>query len=392
MMWRDGEILTLRRNWGPPGRRCAELVVRVIAAPSRADSLQVDRRLRAIAYETVTGIPGVGEEVRMDVSALDRGLGTGGHAMVVARPGVLPEDPVREGHLVKARYMPDQVMVAGVDEQGAVHHELLCAPIDDLTLEGTPVVIADLHSALPAILAGARATRGAHDQVRAVYVMTDGGALPLAYSRTVAALRRVGWLAGTVTSGQAWGGDVEAVSVHNALLAARHVLGADLVVLAQGPGNLGTDTPWGFSGVACGDAVNAVAVLGGRAIACLRVSQADARERHRGISHHSMTAYGRVALTAADIVVPGLPGALGEQIDAQARELCGPRPRGARHHRVDTGVDGLTEVLEEAQNATGIRLSTMGRGLHEDTAAFLAAAAAGRYAETLLHEQAPEAA
>ncbi|MFC2659792.1 DUF3866 family protein [uncultured Actinomyces sp.] len=392
MMWRDGEILTLRRNWGPPGRRCAELVVRVTAAPSRADSLQVDRRLRAIAYETVTGIPGVGEEVRMDVSALDRGLGTGGHAMVVARPGVLPEDPVREGHLVKARYMPDQVMVAGVDEQGAVHHELLCAPIDDLTLEGTPVVIADLHSALPAILAGARATRGAHDQVRAVYVMTDGGALPLAYSRTVAALRRVGWLAGTVTSGQAWGGDVEAVSVHNALLAARHVLGADLVVLAQGPGNLGTDTPWGFSGVACGDAVNAVAVLGGRAIACLRVSQADARERHRGISHHSMTAYGRVALTAADIVVPGLPGALGEQIDAQARELCGPRPRGARHHRVDTGVDGLTEVLEEAQNATGIRLSTMGRGLHEDTAAFLAAAAAGRYAETLLHEQAPEAA
>ena len=392
MMWRDGEILTLRRNWGPPGRRCAELVVRVTAAPSRADSLQVNRRLRAIAYETVTGIPGVGEEVRMDVSALDRGLGTGGHAMVVARPGVLPEDPVREGHLVKARYMPDQVMVAGVDEQGAVHHELLCAPIDDLTLEGTPVVIADLHSALPAILAGARATRGAHDQVRAVYVMTDGGALPLAYSRTVAALRRVGWLAGTVTSGQAWGGDVEAVSVHNALLAARHVLGADLVVLAQGPGNLGTDTPWGFSGVACGDAVNAVAVLGGRAIACLRVSQADARERHRGISHHSMTAYGRVALTAADIVVPGLPGALGEQIDAQARELCGPRPRGARHHRVDTGVDGLTEVLEEAQNATGIRLSTMGRGLHEDTAAFLAAAAAGRYAETLLHEQAPEAA
>ena len=392
MMWRDGEILTLRRNWGPPGRRCAELVVRVTAAPSRADSLQVDRRLRAIAYETVTGIPGVGEEVRMDVSALDRGLGTGGHAMVVARPGVLPEDPVREGHLVKARYMPDQVMVAGVDEQGAVHHELLCTPIDDLTLEGTPVVIADLHSALPAILAGARATRGAHDQVRAAYVMTDGGALPLAYSRTVAALRRVGWLAGTVTSGQAWGGDVEAVSVHNALLAARHVLGADLVVLAQGPGNLGTDTPWGFSGVACGDAVNAVAVLGGRAIACLRVSQADARERHRGISHHSMTAYGRVALTAADIVVPGLPGALGEQIDAQARELCGPRPRGARHHRVDTSVDGLTEVLEEAQNATGIRLSTMGRGLHEDTAAFLAAAAAGRYAETLLHEQAPEAA
>ena len=392
MMWRDGVVTGTRTVWGPAGRSCAELDVEIVGAPSGADGLLPGQRVRAVAYEALTGLPDVAERVRLEVSALDRALGTGGHAMVSSRLDVLPPDPPREGHLVKARYMPDQVMVAGVDEQGAVHHELLCAPIDDLTLEGTPVVIADLHSALPAILAGARATRGAHDQVRAVYVMTDGGALPLAYSRTVAALRRVGWLAGTVTSGQAWGGDVEAVSVHNALLAARHVLGADLVVLAQGPGNLGTDTPWGFSGVACGDAVNAVAVLGGRAIACLRVSQADARERHRGISHHSMTAYGRVALTAADIVVPGLPGALGEQIDAQARELCGPRPRGARHHRVDTGVDGLTEVLEEAQNATGIRLSTMGRGLHEDTAAFLAAAAAGRYAETLLHEQAPEAA
>ena len=384
MMWRDGTVLALRRSWGAVGRRCVELDVRVGAAPAGATAMTAGEELRAVAYETLTGAPEPGERVRLEVSALDRELGTGGHAMVCARLDVLPEDSARAGHLVKARYMPDQVVVAGVDEQGTEHHGLLASPVDDLVLGGRPVVVADLHSSLPAVLAGARATGGARAPVRAVYVMTDGGALPLPYSRTAAALRGAGWLAGTVSAGQAWGGDVEAVSVHNALLAARRILGADLIVLAQGPGNLGTDTPWGFSGVACGDAVNAVAALGGRAVACLRVSQADARARHRGVSHHSLTAYGRVALAAADVVVPALPGPLGERVAAQARGLCGPRPVGARHRYVEVGVDGLLEALEAAQRDTGVRMSTMGRGLREDAAAFLAAAAAGRHAAGLL--------
>ena len=34
-----------------------------------------------------------------------------------------------------------------------------------------------------------------------------------------------------------------------------------MTVVAQGPGNLGSGTRWGFSGVACGEAVNAVAAL-----------------------------------------------------------------------------------------------------------------------------------
>ena len=100
--------------------------------------------------------------------------------------------------------------------------------------------------------------------------MTDGGALPAAFSRTLAGLRPS--LAGTVTVGQAWGGDLEAVTVHSGLLAARHVLGADLAVVTQGPGNLGTGTPWGYSGVAAGEACNAVSVLGGEAIGALRIS------------------------------------------------------------------------------------------------------------------------
>ena len=100
---------------------------------------------------------------------------------------------------------------------------------------------------------------------RAAYVMLDGGALPAWFSRTAAGLRRrAGW-PGPSPSGQSFGGDLEAVTLHSGLLAARHVLGAELAVVAQGPGNLGTGTRWGFSGVAAGEAVNAAAVLGGRA-------------------------------------------------------------------------------------------------------------------------------
>ena len=197
--------------------------------------------------------------------------------------------------------------------------------------------------------------------------MLDGGALPAWFSRSAAALTQAGWLAGTVTVGQAFGGDLEAVSLHSGLLAARHVLGAELAVVAQGPGNLGTGTRWGFSGVAAGEAVNAAAVLGGRPVGSLRISEADPRPRHRGISHHSLTCYGRVALARADIVVPELAGEFGAQVLAAAQPLA------ARHNLVRVSVAGLAEILRDCP----VQLSTMGRGLDQDLAYFLAAARRG---------------
>ncbi len=324
--------------------------------------------VRALAYPALTGTPRPGDRVLLNTAALDLGLGTGGYALVIAIPDRLPPDQDGPGHLVKARYTPLQAIVAGADEPGSPYYEAL-RDADDL--DGMPVVIADLHSALPAILAAYRAERGGRPLV--AYVMLDGGALPAWFSRTIAQLRELGWLAGTVTVGQAFGGDLEAVTLHTGLLAARHALGAELAVVAQGPGNLGTGTRWGFSGVACGEAVNAAAVLGGRPVGSLRVSQADPRERHRGISHHSLTAYGRVALASADIVVPELPGDLGAQLVAAAAPLA------ARHRLVPVSVSGLTEILRDCP----VRLATMGRGLDDDPAYFLAAAAAGRHAASL---------
>ena len=238
--------------------------------------------------------------------------------------------------------------------------------------------MADLHSAVPAILAGLRESL---PQVRAVYLMTDGGALPIAFRAPWPGwgVRPAAW-PGTITVWSGCGGryGVRQANVHTGLLAAAHVLQADVVIVAQGPGNLGTGSPWGYSGVATGEAVNATAALGGRAIAGLRVSEADERERHRGISHHSLTAYGRVALAAADLPVPLLGGEFGDDVLAQARELAAGS--GGRLTLREIDVAGLVDALASSP----VQLSTMGRGLGQDKACFVTSAAAGRFAATLL--------
>ncbi|MDR0366410.1 MAG: DUF3866 family protein, partial [Bifidobacteriaceae bacterium] len=208
---------------------------------------------------------------------------------------------------------------------------------------------------------------------------TDGAALPIAFSKTVATLKSTGAIATTITAGQAYGGDVEAVSLHSALLAAKHVAKADIAICIQGPGNLGTDTKWGFSGVAAGDGVNAISILGGRPVGCLRVSGADARPRHHGLSHHSLTAYGSVALRPAALAVPLFEGdlaALGTAVVAAAAPLA------ERHRLIEVPLDGLWEALAQTPG-----LSTMGRNLDQDPAAFGAAAAAGRLAFAVFQDR-----
>lgn len=363
ILWREGRIVTPLRQW----RGAVEYEAEVYDPRSRTWS-----SCRALAYPELVGTPEPGDLVLLNTTAVELGLGTGGYAMVTAVPHRIPTDPpLGPGHLVKGRYTAQQTVVLGVDEQDSPHHGEL-READDL--DGMPVIVADLHSALPPVLAG---LRDARPGVRVTYVMTDGGALPAWFSRTVAGLHEAGWIEACITVGQAFGGDLEAVTLHTGLLAAQRVCGADVAVVIQGPGNLGTGTRWGFSGVAAGEAVNAAAVLGGRAVAALRVSQADGRDRHRGVSHHSLTAYGRVALAPADVVVPLLPGEFGARVDEQAAVLGAPQ---GRHRLVRVPVDGLHEALA----GTPVALSTMGRGLDDDAAAFLASAAAGRHAATLL--------
>ncbi|QRV03023.1 DUF3866 family protein [Arcanobacterium phocisimile] len=361
MMYRRGKIISLRRSWG---QTCEYNVL-----------LDDGRQVRALGYVPLVGNLDVDDDVILSGSAFERGLGTGGYMMIVIAPNKLPADPPSQpGHIVKARYTPQQYMVQGVDEQESDYHELLA---DAESINGMPVIVADLHSALPAIVAGIRET---NPELTIAYVMTDGGALPAWFSMAGAKLTELGHIRGTITCGQAFGGELEAVNVHSALLAARHVWHADIAIVAQGPGNLGTGTRWGFSGVACGEALNAVHTLGGQPIACLRLSNADMRGRHFGISHHSLRVLRDVVKVGCDVAVPQisdtLHGLVSETwltaMDDDLREL-------ATFKLCTTRLVEIDRLYETLQNSP-VPLKTMGRGLDEDVTSFIAAAAAGRFA------------
>jgi hypothetical protein len=269
------------------------------------------------------------------------------------------------GHIMKLRYTPYQARCLAVEEEASPYHDLLR---DADSLDGLPVVVAELHSMLAPAAAGARAVLG--PEARIVYIMTDAAALPLAFSRTVPELKEKGLLKSTITSGQAFGGDLEAVNIFTALLAAKWILKADVAIVAMGPGIVGTGTRFGFSGVEQGQIVDAVNCLGGRPVAVLRLSAADPRPRHNGVSHHSLTALGRVAQTRTTIVLPRLE-------DASFQELVGRQLTRAgiasRHHLVTAPGEPGLNLLEKL----GIKVHSMGRCPADDPPFFLAAAAAG---------------
>ncbi|WP_158606562.1 DUF3866 family protein [Paenibacillus ginsengarvi] len=278
----------------------------------------------------------------------------------------------QRGHIVKLRFTAAQRAVLSVEEKSSPHHDVFAEPRG---LDGMPVLIGELHSMLPVAAAW---LRGAETKrpLRLSYVMTDGAALPLAYSRHAARLRREGFLDGMVTCGHAYGGELEAVNVYTALLAARHIQRADIVIAAMGPGIVGTGTPFGHTGTELAELIHAAAALGGVPIAIARVSFADTRERHIGISHHSLETLGKLTLVRSTVALPaGLP----EPQEALLRRQWEASGCAERHELVWEPAAGPAEA-ERRLAAYREPVTTMGRGLRDDPAFFCSVCAAAQQA------------
>src|SRR4051812_40612077 len=113
IQWREGRVLRERGRWAG----AVELDVAVVGAPGYLDEvLGEGGSCRALAYPALVGEPGRGGLVLLNPTALEAGLGPGGSAFVVAAPPRPPvETGLADGHLVKARYTPQQVTVLGTD-------------------------------------------------------------------------------------------------------------------------------------------------------------------------------------------------------------------------------------------------------------------------------------
>jgi hypothetical protein len=203
---------------------------------------------------------------------------------------------------------------------------------------------------------------------RVAYVMTDGASLPMALSDLVVAMREAGLIDGTVTAGHAFGGDLEAMNVPSALALAVHRQQADVVVVAMGPGVVGSGTRLGTTALEVTSILHAAHALDGAPIACVRVSDADDRERHRGISHHTRTALEHTHLPVTVALPPTVE----------------PAELGQTTHRVQVvDVPDVAALL----TAAGLRVTTMGRGPDEEPRFFAACAAAGAAAANLLQNR-----
>ena len=164
--------------------------------------------------------------------------------------------------------------------------------------------------------------------------------------------------------------------MYSGLPAAKKVLAADVIICAMGPGIVGTGSKWGFTGVEQGDILNAVESLQGIPIAVPRIGFADTRERHRGISHHTLTVLKRVCRVEAILPLPELEDQKMSFILEQLRKeellesylCCLER------------VEGFHDILDNSP----LKLSTMGRGLKKVLDFFKTLLAAARVTERIL--------
>lgn len=333
----------------------------------------------AIHYTDVSRPLRIGDRVKMNVTAEELGLGSGGHHFIYEIQGDadIPKSDTggtrnHPGHIIKLRYTPSQRAVLSVEEPASPHHAVFA---EARTLEGMPVLIGELHSMLPAASVWIGRSRSPQS-IRVSYIMTEGGALPISFSRHAAILKEGGWLCGTVTYGHAYGGELEAVNKYTALLAARHVQSADIAIAAMGPGIVGTGTPFGHTATEMAELVHAVRALGGVPIVIPRVSFADTRARHSGVSDHLLETLGKLALTPAVIPLP-------EHWDAKEKKAVRQQLASsgcADRHEIEWVREVSLPAVERRLESYPAGITTMGRGLRDDPSFYLCVCAAAQAA------------
>ena len=326
----------------------------------------------AIAYPGLTGGVEAGAEVIVNTTAVELGLGSGGFHIIVWNLNNGEITLPAAGHIMKMRYTPLQFNVTAVEEKAGGGRDAL----EDFTdLNGLPVIIGTLHSQLAPAAAVLKAKTAKRAKV--AYVMTDGAALPIALSDSVRDLKEKGLIDVTVTIGQAFGGDLEAVNIFSGLAAAKAVAGVDVAIVTMGVGVVGTDTFLGFSGIEQGETVNAVYALRGRPIAVPRINFQDQRPRHKGLSDQTIAALMVAALAPCDVPVPRMD-------PDKTRELLSKLQQTglSEKHRVRVVANDDTA---EALKMFGLKPTTMGRDFGTEPEFFRAAGAAGALAAKIVN-------
>jgi hypothetical protein len=330
----------------------------VVSAQPLVVEVEGERR-SAWADTVLLGEMREGDEVVVNVAALDLNLGSGGFDVVhVNLTRGLGAAERGSEHVMKLNYTSLQHPVDPVED----------VPVREMFAErakggpeadgcALPVLVLPLHGHLaPAAWAAAQA----QPEIRVGYVQTGGGALPGSFSRDVATLRERGLLCGHVAAAPAYGAEHDALSTVGALDAARR-LGWDAAIVGPGPGIIGSETEYGHGGMAALDSAHAALSLGLPTLISPRLSATDPRERHQGLSHHTRTVL-ELLLGGVDVATP----AGFDQVRPELADATGT------HHQLREAHPDLAGYA-----TAGLPTTTMGRSLEEDALFFASPLAAG---------------
>lgn len=306
--------------------------------------LEVEGR-PCLAYPRLTGPVALGDDVVVNVQAVELALGSGGFDVLhVNLTRGLALGAEVGAHVMKLPYTSLQHATRHAEEaEGA-----------EGSLDGLPVVCCTLHSQVAPVCAGIGT------EPRVAYVQVAGGALPVSLSDTVRVLKALGLIDVAVAVGACFDGDVACVNVVSALswcASSDH----DVVVCSVGPGIVGTGSRQGHGALAAAEVLWAARALGARPILAVRASEAEVRRRHAGVSHHA----------AAVLALAG------------PVEVAWPSNRYLPEALSGAGRIDTSRWREETR---GMPLLHMGRGPDEDALFFEAAFAAGRLARRVTLE------
>ncbi|HHU63192.1 MAG TPA: DUF3866 family protein [Clostridiales bacterium] len=332
---------------------------------------------RAVNYISFSGPVKKGDIVIINTTAVDLNLGSGGWHFVMAVVNNGHRQDTKKGHIIKLNYTPCQYKCITVEEQASRYHKVFN---EKTSIGGMPVLIGELHSMLPPACCALKHLLG--NKIKIAYIMVEGACLPINYSYSVDRLKEKGLLEKTITPGNALGGDLETVSVYNALLAAKHVAKADISIVTLGPGIIGTSTKYGFSGISLAEVINATNSLKGIPIYIPRISFCDARRRHYGISHHSVTLLRDIVYSPCIIPLPIINNR--KKFGLLLKTIVPATIKKGHKLFVCSG-----KYIEKAMKLYDVNTTTMGRGIHEDKEFFVAIGSAAKYAIQVLEKGLP---
>lgn len=296
-----------------------------------------------------------GQEVLVNTTARKLKLGTGGYDYIVPTDSFCNSS---KGHIMKLRYTPLQFSVLTEEEKNPDLFNRV-PNFNDLI-----IVVCELHSMLlPICLYLKEFDRN----TKIAAIINDWGMLNAKLSNNLRFLKENYFIDYVITCQEAFNGDFECINEINSLVFSQN-LDTQIAIISPLPGIVGTGTKFGFSAYKAINVIEDISRFGGKVIFPIRVSKTENRERHKFISHHSLTI---LSYVNASVEIP-----IFEFQDKLFFTKVFKNLNNYKTKHILVTIDRINDKVIEKYKPL---LKTMGRGFDEDREYFLQLFATAEY-------------